>query len=91
LASNKNPRPSPSGSLWEWSLSEALEPQGSFELGGNLLPAPLGYSQKKILKKKKMKQKKRKKNKKKKKKKKKKKNTTPPARTTLQFHHAGNA
>ena len=38
LASNKNPRPSPSGSPWGWSLSEALKPQGSFELGGNLFP-----------------------------------------------------
>jgi hypothetical protein len=31
LASNKNPRPSPSGSLWGWSLSEALKPQGSLQ------------------------------------------------------------
>jgi hypothetical protein len=69
LASNKNPRPSPSGSLWGWSLSEALKPQGSFELGGYLNPAPLGYSQKKKLKIKKKKKRKEKKRKEKKRKK----------------------
>jgi hypothetical protein len=54
IISNKNPRPSPSGSPWGWSLSEAFKPQGSFELGGNLFP-------KKYLKKKRKEKKKRKK------------------------------
>jgi hypothetical protein len=39
---HKNPRPSPPDSLWGWSLSGALKPQGSLELGGSLSPALLG-------------------------------------------------